>query len=186
MGQALDRLDRPIRARSNFRAINGAAEFLLLSALHENAFPVHYWASLMDLDRLREVLVELIASDPYPERVTVPYVVGAFLWEERAMVLAPHASKAGSYAGYGRVVRATDRDGFLLGGRSAPENFELPSGATARITADVLSDVLVAGAGSTSVCTPAMTTSVDTVPICSSSICGFTEAARSAPEVLLL
>jgi hypothetical protein len=134
------------RGSINFSAINGDAEFLLLSTLHENAFPVHYWASLMDLDRLREVLVELIASDPYPERVTVPYVVGAFLWEERATVLAPHASKAGSYAGYGRVVRAMDRDGFLLGGRSAPENFELPSGATARITADVLSDVLVAGA----------------------------------------
>lgn len=134
------------RGSIDFDKINGAAEFLLLSALHENTFPIHYWASLMDADRLRDLLLDLIAADPYPERHNVPYVVGAFLWQERTALLAPHAAKKGSYAGYGRVVRAADRAAFLLTGRTPPENFELPSGKTVRLSTDVLTDAPVAAA----------------------------------------
>ena len=132
------------RASINVLAINGAAEFLLLSALHENCFPIHYWAGRLDKARLRELLKQLIVEDSYPERHNVPYVVGAFLWDERPTLLAPHAVQGGSYAGYDRVIRADDQEQFLLRGRAASERFELPSGVTVRLTEDVLSDFGIA------------------------------------------
>lgn len=134
------------RGSLNIPAVNGAAEFLLLSALHENSLPLQYWASLVDRDRLRELMAEVLAEDAYPERLNVPYVVGAFLWQDRAALLGATAAQhgGGSYAGYSRVLRASDHDAFVRTGRTPPQRFELPSGKTVRLEQDVMDDVGVA------------------------------------------
>ena len=99
----------------------------------------------MEPPKLRSLVLSQITKDAYPERLNLPYVVGAFLWDERSQLLAPHLGGGGTYAAYDRVAREVDMDYFLINGRSPGQNFTLPNGTATRVD-ELLGDYLTAAA----------------------------------------
>lgn len=109
-------------ARDGVRWDGDAAELAYRSACVDFGFPM-FWARLLFDEgpgALRRVIREQIALDKHPEITCVPYVIGAFLWQEREGLLAEVArSKSKSpKERVDKVRRFTTRRALLLRGRS--------------------------------------------------------------------
>lgn len=80
VGRAL--LGRWYLGRRALTVIPDAAEFCLLSAVHDWGYPM-FWAAQLDRSRLEDLLKGTLGGG-YPERNFVPYLVGAYFFDRRA------------------------------------------------------------------------------------------------------
>lgn len=74
------------RSELDLDAVNGSAEFALMCAVDRGDFPM-YWASQLQRSSLREILDSRIKSNSHPASLIVPYIVGAFFWDQRKSML---------------------------------------------------------------------------------------------------
>lgn len=99
--------------RHLMRITNDAAQFCFLSAAMRHGFPM-YWASQMDRPLLRALVTEELRAPRYPVRDVLPYVAGAFFWDDRHELLRPALRALESREGIARrVMEETSRDRFL-------------------------------------------------------------------------
>ena len=128
-----------------------AAWFCFLSAADNHGFPM-YWASRMNQGTLRELLEREIREQRYPIREVLPYVVGAFFWEERAELLGANLKQFGRRK-HNRIQRilTMERDGFITGiqfvGRHFPWNtqsYAMPEFLDDRLEVESVFDEILA------------------------------------------
>ncbi len=78
--------------RSQITLSHDSAELCFLSAGYGHGFPM-FWAECMRREALRQRLALELETAKSPMRELLPFVVGAFFWEERQSMLAPtHSS----------------------------------------------------------------------------------------------
>ena len=115
------------RDQLDFSAVSDGAEFALLSALDGSGFPM-YWASKVELVRLKEILHE--KSDDYPANLIIPYIIGGFFWNDRVELIRGIKVSPGVLE---RITECDDLDNYVKTIRNTGSLIRLPSGLTVRI-----------------------------------------------------
>ena len=110
--------------RDSFTLSEDEAEFCFVSAGYCFGY-VMFWASRMRRERLKVRLEDEINVAKYPMRDILPYVIGAFFWDEGGEMIESHlASFSGQSRNIARRIMAmSDRDEFLHNARFRADSF---------------------------------------------------------------
>ncbi|WP_084076640.1 ATP-binding protein [Desulfacinum infernum] len=110
--------------RESFSLSEDEAEFCFVSAGYCHGY-VMFWASRISLERLKTRIEEEIGLAKYPMRDILPYVIGAFFWDEREeMIRSQLASFSGQSRNIARrIMDMSERDEFLHNARFRADTF---------------------------------------------------------------
>ena len=104
-----------------------AAEMCFISAAYGRGYPM-FWAGRMDRGRLREVINREVVYGKSPMTETLPFVVCAFMWEERHLLSEPTAKtmrKLKARNIVSRLLKLGSQSEFLRRGRKGASSLDV-------------------------------------------------------------